>query len=90
MTEPVSTIAFAQLAAGELELKGISECGDSKMKCKGSLQGQIDAWRGILNALGQEFLEGHAAVNPAEGACQYCDLKGLCRVAETGKESSDG
>jgi probable DNA repair protein len=86
MTEPVSTIAFAQLAAGELKLIGTSECGDSKMR-KGE-PGQIERWREILPKLGQEFVEGRSVVDPADGACQFCDLKGLCRVAETGKESS--
>jgi ATP-dependent helicase/nuclease subunit B len=92
MTDPVSTVAFAQLATGELALKGFSERGDSELKAgKGyTLHEQIDNWRKILHALGEEFLEGDSRVSPADGACQFCDLKGLCRVAETGKESSGG
>jgi RecB family exonuclease len=84
MTEPVATIAFAQLAAGELELKGISECGDSGLKAgKGyTLSDQIENWREILQALGKEFVDGHAPVSPAKGACGFCDLKGLCRVTD--------
>jgi ATP-dependent helicase/nuclease subunit B len=88
MTEPVSTIAFAQLAAGEVGMKGISECGDSGLKTgKGyTLSEQIEDWRGILNKLGRQFVEGHAAVDPSKKACEFCDLMGFCRVAELGAE----
>ena len=92
MREPVSTIAFAQLAAEEVKLKGISECGDSGLKPGKflSLKDQIEVWRVIVHRLGSEFVAGQAAVNPTKSACQFCDLKGFCRIAETGEEASDG
>ena len=41
-------------------------------------------WEKTLPALGDAFARGDAAVDPVdlEIACQYCDLKGLCRVLE--------
>ena len=92
MQEPVSTIAFAQLAAEDVKLKGVSECGDSGLKPGKSLslKDQIEKWRGIVHRLGSEFVAGQAAVNPTKCACEFCDLKGFCRIAETGEEASDG
>jgi RecB family exonuclease len=91
MKEPISTIAFAQLAAGELRLNGFSECGDSGLKpFKGCpLPEQIGIWREVVHALGAAFAEGHATVDPNKKACARCDLHGLCRVAELGREASD-
>jgi ATP-dependent helicase/nuclease subunit B len=37
-------------------------------------------WRTRLERLMREFLEGHAAVQPQPGACEYCHLQMLCRV----------
>jgi probable DNA repair protein len=37
-------------------------------------------WRGRLERLMREFLDGHAAVQPQPGACEYCHLQMLCRV----------
>jgi hypothetical protein len=37
-------------------------------------------WRERLERLMREFLEGHAAVQPQPGACEYCHLPSLCRV----------
>jgi RecB family exonuclease len=84
MTAPVSTIAFAQLAAGELRFKGMSECADSGMKPNEgySIAEQIAKWRGILHGLAEQFVAGHAAVDHTEKACEFCHLNGLCRVAD--------
>ena len=37
-------------------------------------------WRGRLERLVREFLDGHAVVQPQAGACEYCHLQMLCRV----------
>jgi probable DNA repair protein len=37
-------------------------------------------WRERLAALAQEFVRGHAAVDPLPDACDYCHLRTLCRV----------
>jgi ATP-dependent helicase/nuclease subunit B len=92
MTEPVSTIAFGQLTAGALELKGVSERGEPGLKAaKGcALSRQIEIWRDILDALAKQFAEGRAEVDPTPKACNYCDLMAFCRVAELGEEVVGG
>src|SRR6185437_538137 len=42
-----------------------------------SLQAQ---WRRRLGALVQEFVQGHAAVDPQPRACERCHLQMLCRI----------
>jgi ATP-dependent helicase/nuclease subunit B len=37
-----------------------------------------------VERLAKEFVSGYAAVDPLNGACQYCRIKPLCRVNETG------
>jgi RecB family exonuclease len=83
MTEPVSTVAFAEISAKKSALEGISQVGDLELKPpKGvGMPEQIEEWRGVLHALGAAFVAGEAAVDPLNDACKYCDLKGLCRVA---------
>ena len=44
----------------------------------------LQRWRQVLEGLVRDFMAGRAAVDPASGACQYCDLPGLCRVQEHG------
>ena len=36
-------------------------------------------WRQQLDDLMEEHLRGLAAVDPAEGACEYCHLRSFCR-----------
>jgi probable DNA repair protein len=40
----------------------------------------LQQWRERLGRLVREFLEGHAAVQPQPGACEYCHLQMFCRV----------
>ncbi len=44
---------------------------------------QLKAWRSTLENLAQDFLHGHAAVNPKKypKTCERCGLQSLCRVA---------
>ncbi|MEM7079380.1 MAG: PD-(D/E)XK nuclease family protein [Pseudomonadota bacterium] len=41
---------------------------------------QRDAWRTRLEALAMDFQRGYAAVDPQPKACDYCNLRSLCRV----------
>lgn len=42
----------------------------------------IEHWRHNLITLADEYQNGHAVVDPLDGACQRCDLRGVCRVFE--------
>ena len=44
----------------------------------------LDGWKSALDALGDRFRSGAAAVDPRDGlaTCKYCELTPLCRVHE--------
>jgi len=44
----------------------------------------VDSWRRELDALGREFAQGDAHVDPKRElkTCRHCDLQPLCRVHE--------
>ncbi len=48
----------------------------------------IGHWQKALPELGDAFAQGVATVDPVDPiiACQYCDLKGLCRILEQGPD----
>jgi probable DNA repair protein len=39
-------------------------------------------WQSRLQNLAEEFLQGHAVVEPMKDACRYCDYRSVCRVDE--------
>ena len=41
---------------------------------------QISLWRAELTGIANDFMQGYAAVKPAKGACEYCNLQRVCRV----------
>ena len=94
-------ISFARVKPGECGFIGISKEDDilpkvvsleKDVKLREKLQGintweeLTESWKGVVNGLARQFLEGKNEVDPIEKACDYCELKGLCRVfeAETG------
>ncbi len=44
----------------------------------------LQGWQNVLLHLGQQFLNGEAQVDPKRypQTCKFCDLPGLCRIAE--------
>lgn len=40
----------------------------------------IDEWKCTLEKLANDFIEGRASIDPTRAACDYCHLKGLCRI----------
>lgn len=51
----------------------------------------LGVWQDVLRELGRQFLNGEAQVDPNHGrkTCEFCELPGLCRIAETGGANSD-
>jgi ATP-dependent helicase/nuclease subunit B len=45
-------------------------------------QAQQNAWRTLLERLIAGFLAGEAAVDPVPGACRWCHVSDICRIAE--------
>ncbi len=86
---PISGAAFAVIRTGELAFRGITENhatlpGMKKMQIEqpASFAEQVNEWRRVLERLAAEYCEGHAAVDPKPGACEYCGLTALCRIRE--------
>ncbi len=48
-----------------------------------------DESRVYLGELADEFMAGHAAVDPLRGACTYCNLPALCRIQEGARALKD-
>jgi ATP-dependent helicase/nuclease subunit B len=64
--------------------------GDSRLIKPPYSAGMLQSWQGALLDLGQQFLRGEAQVNPKQypKTCEFCDLSGLCRIAENDPVSS--
>jgi ATP-dependent helicase/nuclease subunit B len=88
-------LLFAQIRAGEIEVKGRAE--DAVATVHSELRPQQDLvkkpltaemrsqWRTELEKLADSFLRGETTVDPKKPVktCQLCDLSSLCRKAET-------
>ena len=97
---PPAAVVFVQLRAGENPYAGVvsragivpglpPRHGSSRGQLVAAgedLPGTVDRWRGVLNGLMEEFLSGHAPVDPVKGdrTCSnsYCRLAPLCRIGE--------
>jgi hypothetical protein len=43
-------------------------------------------WLARIEKLASDFLEGRASVDPKPGACDYCQVVCVCRIADRGLE----
>jgi probable DNA repair protein len=87
----VTSLGFAQVRKGECKYVGVTESDDCFSALK-SIQkekhavddwdSQIASWDSVLTDIANEFVEGHAAVDPTKTACAYCDLSPMCRINE--------
>lgn len=46
-------------------------------------------WIACVERLASEFLAGRAVVDPMPGACDYCEIKGICRIADRGADAPE-
>ena len=92
---PINAIAYGQVRYQDCTFRGITEQpkslpGVSSTFVKNSYEtdaktiaDQIPIWRYQLNQLITNYSNGLASVAPKdESTCQFCDLKGLCRISE--------
>jgi ATP-dependent helicase/nuclease subunit B len=58
---------------------------DSKLTRPPYSADMLRGWQDVLGDLGQQFLRGEAQVDPKQypKTCKFCDLPGLCRIAES-------
>ena len=85
---PISGAAFALIRTGELAFRGITE-QDAALPGMKKMSNQpvpfaelLVQWRQVLERLAADYRTGLAAVDPKQGACEYCGLRALCRIRE--------
>lgn len=84
--EPIAGAAFAQIRAGGVLLKGVSQNSElGRIKPMDvppiALPELMEDWRAALNQLGSRFRTGIADVDPKEkSTCDYCRVTALCRI----------
>jgi ATP-dependent helicase/nuclease subunit B len=81
---------------GRVEDARIVMPGDAKLTRPPYSAAMLRGWQNTLRDLGQQFLNGEAQVDPKQypKTCEFCDLSGLCRIAEndpatTGDEADE-
>jgi ATP-dependent helicase/nuclease subunit B len=84
--ERTAAVAMVQLGRQGLKLRGIADVagrlsGLRPLKpVEPDWPGLLERWRAKLAALVEEFLCGHAAVDPQPRACESCHLQPFCRI----------
>lgn len=85
VSEPVDGIFFAQLRPRELKAIGFSRdrhFSGQTAEVRNDWDMYLAQSRVNVEKIAKGFLEGLAAVDPIKGACEYCNLKPLCRIYE--------
>jgi probable DNA repair protein len=69
---------------GRVEDAGIVMPGAAKLTRPPYSAEMLRGWQYVLSDLARQFLNGEAQVDPKQypKTCEFCDLSGLCRVAE--------
>jgi probable DNA repair protein len=70
---------------GRVENDRLVMPGDAKLIRPPYGAAMLQSWQDILLDLGRQFLRGEAQVDPKQypKTCKFCDLPGLCRIAES-------
>jgi len=83
--ERIVAVGYAQVVARKCRYKGIGEqpgllrglAGDAD---EDGWQARRAHWREALDAAGEAFAAGEATVLPVAKACEWCELRALCRI----------
>jgi probable DNA repair protein len=83
----LAAVTLAAVRTGEIGFVGIQEddvLGEAAaMKTEfDTIEDQQEDWKSALERLAAEFREGVARVDPLRGACDFCELKALCRIRD--------
>ncbi|TLZ10063.1 MAG: hypothetical protein E6K31_11175 [Gammaproteobacteria bacterium] len=88
----VVALATVTVSAREVRFEGLARAPQLLPQVRAaSATGAADAWaerqhawRAVVTRLIRAFLAGDAAVDPRPGACDYCHVRDVCRILETG------
>ena len=95
--EDLKGVLLGRVREGEVRFMGRVANGDAVMPGDSKLAKApygtevLHAWQAVLLDLGQQFLKGEAQVDPKRypKTCEFCDLSGLCRIAESDRANAD-
>lgn len=86
MADPVDGLLFGQVLRGDLKLVGLTkdpQVPGQKSNALGIGWGrQQREWGETVHRLARNFRQGEAAVDPKTKACDFCEIKPLCRIQE--------
>lgn len=101
-TEPLGGLAFAKMRTGKLCFAGrvgnaqgmlVSSLGTRDALVREPFEAEmLISWREHIEQLANDFLSGHAQVNPREypETCERCGLQTLCRIHENSAQLEAG
>ena len=93
LCDDVVAMATVNVTAREVRFDGIASSPEVLPKVKG-VEGEFgtdpnDAWPtrraqwiALVEQLAAAFVAGRAAVDPKQGACDYCHVAGVCRISD--------
>ncbi len=84
--DSVDGLYFASVRRDEGGASGygrVAHFGDKKELSGVEWKQQLAEWAATVTRLAQEFESGRAPVTPSKGACQYCEIKPICRIEES-------
>lgn len=86
---PLAAVGFRGLAARADVLPGVRALHQFRHDAlrDRSWASLIEEWRRVTVDLVEAYASGVADVDPAEGACRYCELGGFCRIDARAVES---
>lgn len=97
LVEDLKGVLLGRVAEDRLEFVGRVEDADLIMPGETALskppysQEMLQGWQNVLRDLAQQFLNGEAQVDPRQypDTCKFCDLPGLCRIAESERAGTE-
>jgi ATP-dependent helicase/nuclease subunit B len=85
--DDVVAMGTVNVTAREVRFDGIANVPDLLPKLKGvepdnSWPQRREEWLARMEGLAVAFLQGQAVVDPKPGACDYCHVASICRIAD--------
>jgi len=83
----IAALVFAGITPGDMRFAGLEReeglLPGNGVRLEPDWPGHVRGWRGALEQLGAEYLDGRAVVMPRDAqSCRYCDLHAFCRIDE--------
>lgn len=102
LTGRYDAVSFARIAPGDCRFVGVSRADDKLLPGVKGVAGNeakfngmewdklMEFWKGVIERLGRDFLEGVCSIDPADAKgqdpCQRCGLTALCRIGGAGAD----